>query len=294
MLQGLDAFDETNERSLRMLGRHGSAYASLTMQQADVIIAFGGRFNDRVTGKVDTFAPVAQGQGWIQPKNMNKVVDGRGVHPVLGDVVTNLAALVPLIRSYSVHHNEKMEPQEIIEELDAQTAHRKEDIAIATSDPRVVVTSGGLGIMGFGLPAAIGAKVVVPHKTVVDIDGDASFSMTAMELAITLQYGIGVKVLILNNEFQDLFYETRYSHTTMCSNAEELPAKMKEFLGCDGAKPIMMERVVGKSEHVFPMVVAGKALHEQIMHPSLGTIAKYISGRHTYACCIDSDGDPHP
>ncbi|KAJ3994432.1 thiamine diphosphate-binding protein [Lentinula boryana] len=148
--------------------------------------------------------------------------------------------------------------------------------------------------MGFGLPASIGAKVASPQKMVVDIDGDASFSMTAMELQTASQYGIGVKVLVLNNEFQgmvlqwqDLFYDARYSHTKMtnpdfvrlaqamnvhairCTSAEELPAKMKEFLEYDNSKPVLMECVVEKNEHVFPMVPAGKALHEQFVHPTL-------------------------
>ena len=153
--------------------------------------------------------------------------------------------------------------------------------------------------MGFGLPAAIGAKVAAPQKIVVDIDGDASFSMTAMELATASQYGIGVKVLVLNNEFQgmvlqwqDLFYDKRYSHTKMtnpdfvklaqamgvhairCERAEDLPAKMKEFLEYDNSKPVLFECVVEKDEHVFPMVPAGKALHEQLMHPTLRDLAK--------------------
>lgn len=148
--------------------------------------------------------------------------------------------------------------------------------------------------MGFGLPAAIGAKVAAPEKIVVDIDGDASFSMTAMELATASQYDIGVKVVILNNEFQgmvlqwqDLFYQARYSHTRMTNpdfvklaeamdvhairvhTAAELPAKMKEFLEYDNSKPVLMECLVEKNEHVFPMVPAGKALHEQLLHPSL-------------------------
>jgi acetolactate synthase-1/2/3 large subunit len=143
--------------------------------------------------------------------------------------------------------------------------------------------------MGFGLPSAIGAKVAAPEKIVVDVDGDASFSMTAMELATAAQYGIGVKVLLMNNEFQgmveqwqDLFYEKRYSHTRMTNpdfqklaesmgtkaikveTLEELPAKMKEFLEYDGDKPVLLECIVG-SEHVYPMVPAGKALHEQIV-----------------------------
>ncbi|KAI4524500.1 acetolactate synthase [Schizophyllum commune Loenen D] len=338
-LLGLGAFDETNERSLHMLGMHGSAYANLAMQSADVIIALGARFDDRVTGKVDTFAPAAkaasiQGRGGIihfevQPKNVNKVVEAN--IPVVGDVIANLGAMVPMIEKKSrpewhaqiaswkseypftfvkgdseVGH---MKPQEVIEELDRQVSHKKSDVVISTgvgqhqmwaaqhfrwTNPQQMVTSGGLGTMGFGLPASIGAKVAAPEKTVIDIDGDASFSMTAMELATASQFGIGVKVLVLNNEFQgmvlqwqDLFYENRYSHTRMtnpdfcllaeamgvhairCTNNTELPAKMKEFLEFDGDKPVLMECVVEKNEHVFPMVPAGKALHEQLLHPTL-------------------------
>ncbi|KAG2749801.1 acetolactate synthase [Suillus brevipes Sb2] len=337
-LQGLGAYDETDEKSLHMLGMHGSAYANLAMQQADVIIALGARFDDRVTGKVDTFAPAAraaasQGRGGIihfeiQPKNINKVVNAS--IPVLGDVVSNMAALVPLIRSsprtqwfgdiqewkqkYPFTYvpstsGARSKPQEVIEELDRQTAHKKEDVIITTGvgqhqmwaaqhfrwkTPLSMVTSGGLGTMGFGLPAAVGAKVAAPNKIVVDIDGDASFSMTAMELATASQYNIGVKVLILNNEFQgmvlqwqDLFYESRYSHTRMtnpdfvmlakamhvhairCESTADLPAKMKEFLEYDGSKPVLMECMVETDEHVYPMVPAGKALHEQVLHPIL-------------------------
>jgi len=317
------------------------------MQQADVIIALGARFDDRVTGKLDEFAPVARaaaekGTGGIihfeiQPKNINKVVDA--TVPILGDVVSNLASLVPLIKS-SPRENwfadikkwkaaypfifeasakgERMKPQEAIEELDRQTRERKEDIIVTTGvgqhqmwaaqhfrwrHPRTMVTSGGLGTMGFGLPSAIGAKVAAPEKTVVDIDGDASFSMTAMELATAAQYNIGVKVLILNNEFQgmvqqwqDLFYDSRYSQTEMknpdfvmlaqalgakglrCETIDELPAKMKEFLEYDGSKPIVMECLVETNEHVFPMVAAGKALHEYLLHPKLRNLpASYVS-----------------
>ncbi|KAJ7134265.1 thiamine diphosphate-binding protein [Mycena epipterygia] len=341
-LQGLGAFDETHPKSLHMLGMHGSAYANLAMQQADVIIALGSRFDDRVTGKIDAFAPAARaaaasGRGGIihfeiLPKNINKVVEA--TIPVLGDVVQNMAALLPHVRAsaregwfadinawkakypFTYTPSEagaRMKPQEVVEALDEQCKGRKDDVIISTgvgqhqmwaaqhyrwTHPLSMVTSGGLGTMGFGLPAAIGAKVAQPHKTVVDIDGDASFSMTAMELATASQYGIGVKVLVLNNEFQgmvlqwqDLFYSARYSHTRMtnpdfpalaramgvhairCSTAAELPAKMAEFLAYDNNKPVLMECLVERNEHVFPMVAAGKALHEYILHPSLRTPA---------------------
>ncbi|KAI1788394.1 acetolactate synthase [Ganoderma leucocontextum] len=347
-LQGLGAFDELDEKSLHMLGMHGSAYANLAMQQADVIIALGARFDDRVTGKVDTFAPAAraaalQGRGGIihfeiMPKNVNKIIEAH--IPVLGDVIAGMAVLAPLIKgqprtewfddirewkaNYPFTFNKSaagapMKPQEVIEELDRQTAHMKDEVVISTGvgqhqmwaaqhfrwrTPRSMVTSGGLGTMGFGLPSAIGAKVGAPNKTVVDIDGDASFSMTAMELQTASQYGIGVKVLVLNNEFQgmvqqwqDLFYDGRYAHTRMvnpdfvalaramnvhairCNTAEELPEKMKEFLEYDGSKPVLMECVVDRAEHVFPMVPAGKALHEQILHPTFREA--YTKGNHS-------------
>ncbi|CCO26390.1 acetolactate synthase I/II/III large subunit [Rhizoctonia solani AG-1 IB] len=327
-----------------MLGMHGSAYANLAMQNADVIIALGARFDDRVTGKVDAFAPAAraaaeQKRGGIihfeiQPKNINKVVDASIA--ILGDVTHNLGALVPLIKpspretwfqeikewktKYPFVYDKsepgktKMKPQEVIKELDVQTKDIKHDIILSTGvgqhqmwaaqffrwrSPRSMVTSGGLGTMGFGLPGAIGAKVAAPNKTVIDIDGDASFSMTAMELATAAQFGIGVKVLVLNNEYQgmveqwqDLFYEKRYSHTQMknpdfvklaqamgahairCSSTDELPEKMREFLEYDNNKPVLLECVVSNREHVFPMVVAGKALHEQLLHPKLSEATK--------------------
>jgi len=332
--QGLGCFDERDPKALHMIGMHGSAYSNYAIQEADVLIGLGIRFDDRVTGKTDTFAPAAraaalEGRGGIihfeiQPKNINKIIEADV--PVLGDVVASLAELVPQIQANErtawmerckqmkerypfaftpSQEGQKLKPQEVVRELDRQAeAIGKENVIISTgvgqhqmwacqhyrwTHPRSWVSSGGLGTMGFGLPAAIGAKVGQPDKVVVDIDGDASFSMTAMELATAHQYNIGVKVLLFNNEFQgmveqwqDLFYENRYSHTRMhnpdfvklsesmgakalrCTNLQELPAMMKEFLEYDGTRPIVMECLVS-SEHVYPMVPAGKALHEQIV-----------------------------
>ncbi|KAJ7243719.1 DHS-like NAD/FAD-binding domain-containing protein [Mycena rebaudengoi] len=283
ILQGLGAFDETHPKSLHILGMHGSAYANLAMQQANVILALGARFDDRVTGEVDAFVPearaaAAQGCGGIihfeiLPENINKVVEA---------TIPDMAALVQDIRAapreawfadinlwkekypFSYTPSEvgaRIKPQEVMEELDAQCKMRKGNMIVST----------GVGQHQI-LSAAIGAKVAAPHKIVVDIDGDASFSMTAMELATASQYNISVKVLVLNNEFQgmvlqwqDLFYEARYSHTRMtnpdlmllaramgvyairCETAADLPAKMAEFLAYDNSKPVLMECLVERN-----------------------------------------------
>lgn len=148
--------------------------------------------------------------------------------------------------------------------------------------------------MGFGLPSALGAKVAAPNKTVIDIDGDASFSMTAMELATASQFNIGVKVMVMNDGYQgmvtqweDMFYNRRHLHSRMInpdfvqfarsmgvhairvSSASELPEKMKEFLDYDRDRPVLLDCVIESHQHLYPLVPPGKALHKQILHPAL-------------------------
>lgn len=334
-LQGLGAFDELDDKALHMLGMHGSAYANMAMQSADVIVALGARFDDRVTGNIAKFAPeakaaAAEGRGGIvhlevMPKNINKVV--QATEAVEGDVAANLRRLLPLVearsmadradwfgqiadwkRRWPLSHYERegamVKPQTVIEELSRLTADRKHETLISTGvgqhqmwtaqhfrwrHPRTMITSGGLGTMGFGLPAAIGAKVARPDALVVDIDGDASFNMTMTELATASQFGIGVKVVVLNNEeqgmvtqWQNLFYEDRYAHTHQINpdylklaesmrvpaRRVEKPDEVKSGLRwlIDSEGPALLEVVTDKKVPVLPMVPAGSALHEFLVY----------------------------
>ena len=338
-LQGLGGFDELDPKSLHMLGMHGSAYANMAMQEADLIIALGARFDDRVTGSVPRFAPQArkaaeEGRGGIihfdiLPKNINKVV--QATEAVEGDVSSNLALLLPHVESRSLEQRKEwfgqidawkerfpwayekesgpdsmIKPQTAIQMLSDLTAHRKDDTIIATGvgqhqmwaaqhfrwrKPRTMITSGGSGTMGYGLPAAIGAKVAEPNKLVIDIDGDASFLMTQTELGTAAQFNIGVKVIVLNNEeqgmvtqWQSLFYNDRFAHTHQrnpdfikLSEAMYVPARrttklatLKEDLQWliegSGEGPAFLEIVTDQKVPVLPMVPGGSALHEFLVY----------------------------
>jgi acetolactate synthase-1/2/3 large subunit len=321
-LLGLGAFDEHDPKALNMLGMHGSAYANYAVQDCDCLIAVGARFDDRVTGNLATFAPHAKIIHIdIDPSSISKTVDVDV--PVIGDAKLSLEMMLPHLeyrdrttwfstinawkKRYPFKYlddSAKAKPQYVIEEIHRQSNGE----AIITTGvgqhqmwaaqfyrwrfPRQMITSGGLGTMGYGLPSALGAALGAPGKTVIDIDGDASFLMTCYELATLAEYNIPVKVAILNNDFQgmikqwqDLFYEKRYSQSLM-KNPDF--AKMAESFGCRGIRcehksdvskvvgemlnhkgPVVVDFVVEPNEHVYPMVPSGKGLHEM----ELGTLA---------------------
>ena len=333
-LQGLGAFDELDDKSLHMLGMHGSAYANMAIQEADLIIALGARFDDRITGNLSKFAPAAkaaaaEGRGGIihfeiMPKNINKVV--QATEAVEGDVITNLAQLIPHINACPERPewfgqisdwkqrfpwayekegvNGRIKPQTVMATLSKLTEPMKQNTVITTGvgqhqmwaaqhyrwrHPRSMITSGGLGTMGYGLPAAIGAKVARPDALVIDIDGDASFSMTLTELSTAAEFNIGVKIVVLNNEeqgmvtqWQTLFFEDRFSHTHQrnadfvklghamgiqadrVAKPDELEKKLKWLLETDG--PALLEVVTDQKVPVLPMVPSGCALHEFLVY----------------------------
>jgi len=335
-LQGLGAFDEMDPKALHMLGMHGSAFANMAMQEADLILALGARFDDRITGKISGFAPAARAAAAenrggivhfeIMPKNINKII--QATEAVEGDVVANLERLMPQLDiikdrpewfgqinawkkqfpwAYEKETPEGLiKPQTVVAKLSDLTDHMKDKTVITTGVgqhqmwaaqhyrwrfPRTMITSGGLGTMGFGLPAAIGAKVGRPEALVIDIDGDASFSMTLTELSTAAEFNVGVKVVILNNEeqgmvtqWQSLFYQDRFSHTHQ-KNADfvklgeamgvkadrvlkpsELEAKLKWLLFESGDGPALLEVVTDQKVPVLPMVPGGSALHEFLVY----------------------------
>ncbi|CAI4035582.1 hypothetical protein SMKI_13G2320 [Saccharomyces mikatae IFO 1815] len=331
-LQGLGSFDQEDPKSLDMLGMHGCATANLAIQNADLIIAVGARFDDRVTGNISKFAPearraAAEGRGGIihfevSPKNINKVVQTQIA--VEGDATTNIEKMMSKIfpvkersewfdqinkwkKKYPYAFmketpGSKIKPQTVIKKLSKIANDTGRHVIVTTGvgqhqmwaaqhwtwkNPRTFITSGGLGTMGYGLPAAIGAQVAKPESLVIDIDGDASFNMTLTELSSAVQAGTPVKILVLNNEeqgmvtqWQSLFYEHRYSHTHQLNpdfvkladamglkglrvkKQEELDAKLKEFVSTKG--PVLLEVEVDKKIPVLPMVAGGSGLDEFI------------------------------
>ena len=327
-LMGLGSFPGSDPLWLGMLGMHGTYYANMAISHCDLLLAMGVRFDDRVTGTIETFAAKAKiVQIDVDPSSINKnvAVD----LPIIGDTQTVLKDLIKFLDEHNYTH-EASERQEWLDQIAEwkekvpltycqngkvikpqfviETLHKliKGDAIITTEvgqhqmwtaqffpfdKPNTLVTSGGLGTMGFGLPAAIGVKCAFPDKQVVDIAGDGSIQMNIQELATAAQYKINVKIVLLNNEFlgmprqwQELFYEKRYSHTDMtyapdfvklaeafgivglrATKPEEVESVLKEGLALD--KPVLMDFRVSREECVYPMVHPG----DSISNMSLGS-----------------------
>ncbi len=318
-LLGLGCFPETDPLALKMLGMHGTVYANYAIQNSDLIIAVGARFDDRVTGKIDTFAPHAKIIHIdIDPASISKSI--RVDVPVVGDAKHILEELLrhvkPVDRSpwlaqiaewkkkhplvYDRTCVDGIMPQYVIEQICAAT---KGEAVIVTevgqhqmwtaqwythTKPRHFISSGGLGTMGFGFPAAIGAQIGRPEAIVFDISGDGSFQMNIQELATIAANKVPVKIAILNNGFlgmvrqwQQLFYKKRYSGTVLKGNPDFV--KVAEAYGVKGMRvtrpeevrsaldeaiahpgPVLMDFIICPEENVFPMVPAGEAIDRMI------------------------------
>jgi len=323
-LMGLGAFPAPHEQWLGMLGMHGTRAANYAMDEADLIVGVGVRFDDRVTGKLSEFAPRAKFIHIdVDPAEISKNVPAH--IPIVGDAKNVLSRLVTEYRALSADRSRLEDWWQRIEGWRAQYPLRYEDTtdseirpqfavqavyqatggeAIVTSDvgqhqmwtaqyydfpePRRWINSGGLGTMGFGLPAAMGAAVGCPDKTVVCIAGDGSIQMNAQELATCSQNGIPVKVVILNNgylgmvrQWQELFWDKRYSQVDMGSFPDFV--KLAEAHGATGIRltdkstlvddlkaaiategPVVVDVRVTAEENVYPMIPAGQAARDMV------------------------------
>lgn len=320
-LMGLGAFPSDHPLSLGMLGMHGTVYANHAIMESDLIIAVGARFDDRVTGRLDAFAPHAKVIHIdIDPASISKNV--KVDIPIVGDAknvlsqileeideskklpdtaewlrtVENLKKKYPLVYKDTA---DSIKPQYVIEQLYELTGG---DAIITTEvgqnqmwaaqwykykKPRTFISSGGLGTMGFGFPAAIGAKIGCPDMQVFDIAGDGSIQMNIQELATCVSNKINVKVIILNNgylgmvrQWQELFYKKRYAYTALYNpdfvklaesyGAVGIRVTKKEDVRKALEKAIEMDNVVfvdihiEPEENVFPMVPAGEAINRMI------------------------------
>ena len=322
-LMGLGCYPESQSNSLGMLGMHGTWYANMAVTECDLLVAIGARFDDRVTGRLDGFSPKSKKIHIdIDPACISKnvAVDT----PIVGDVKNILPKLDQKLQKMDApetsdwwetinrwkeehplrvpQRDNVITPQYMVRKISEAT----NGDAIVASDvgqhqmwaaqhyqfnyPRSWINSGGLGTMGYGFPAAVGAAVSKPDRTVVCITGDGGFQMTAYELATAVEYNIPVKVAIMNNNFlgmvrqwQQLFYDKRYSYSNMkpgnpdfvkmaesygavglrAENPDELESVLKQAMEIND-KPVVMDIVVEEQENCYPMVPAGAALYEMI------------------------------
>ena len=322
-LMGLGSFPGNHPLSLGMLGMHGTYWANMAVMEADLLIAVGSRFDDRVTGKIEAFAPQAKIIHIdIDPTSISKNV--RVDLPIVGDCKRILSKILSLLEKeeidsfkagldkwhhqidkfkaiHSMNYEQKgmIKPQYVIEAIYELT---KGEAIISTEvgqnqmwtaqyfpfvKPRTLLTSGGLGTMGYGFPAAMGAQAAFPNKLVIDISGDGSFQMNSQELATVVQYHLPVKVVILNNgylgmirQWQEFFYGKRYASSSLEGFSPDF-VKLAEAYGAVGLRankpeevlpvlkkafsipePVIIDFEVDPEENVYPMVPAGEALNQ--------------------------------
>ena len=339
-VMGLGAFPGTHPLCMGMLGMHGTYCANMAMHEADLLIAVGARFDDRVTGKLSEFSPRARVIHIdIDPTSIKKNVHAH--IPIVGDVKTVLRELVNVLSSldgdpdsvkaqrrpwlrqvhawaaehplaYQQEGKKQTKPQYVIEKAYELTRHK----AIVVTDvgqhqmwaaqyfkgaaQRTFLTSGGLGTMGFGFPAALGAQKAYPNKTVLCITSEGSFQMNLQELAVAAIHKLPVKVVLLNNQFhgmvrqwQDLFYDGRYASSDLgaipdfvklaeaygilglhSDGPADVEAVLKEGLRHKG--PVLMNFAIDRFENCYPMIPAGGAQHEMVLEdpPQLKTARK--------------------
>ncbi len=326
-LMGKGAFDENHPLALGMLGMHGTAYANFAVSECDLLIAVGARFDDRVTGKLDEFASRAKVIHIdIDPAEVGK--NRAPEVPIVGDVRKVLIDLLSRCQEVGdgvapnqtqewlhrinrwqedyplvvPHHTDSMSPQEVIVELSRQAPqayyttdvgqHQMWSAQFLKNGPRRWISSAGLGTMGYGMPAAMGAKVALPNEEVICISGDASFQMNLQELGTLAQYGINVKTIIINNgwqgmvrQWQQAFFGERYSSSNMeggkpdfellakaygikaitIRSRDELKDAIAEMLAHNG--PVLVDAHVTKDENCYPMVAPGKSNSQMIGLP---------------------------
>ena len=326
-LLGIGALPTDHLLNLGMPGMHGMAYASLAIDRSDLVIALGARFDDRVTGRLSDFAPGAKIIHFdVDPSEFNKNVVADA--PVLGDLKASLRALNQRVNS-NVHldwiretdrlraehpslfirKSDVLLPQQVLKELSEET--NGESIIVTGvgqhqmwaaqhygyKEPNSLITSGGSGAMGFEVPAALGAKVGRPEKTVWSIAGDGGFQMTLCDLATAVENNIDVKYAILNNgslgmvrQWQDFFYDKDFFSTIYSKNPdfvklaeaygirgirvtkqEEVAGAIQEAMETPG--PVVVDFVVKEDEFVFPMIPAGESVHEMLEEPEAEGVA---------------------
>lgn len=325
-LMGLGGFPAPHELWLGMLGMHGTFRANMAMGSTDLLIAIGARFDDRVTGKLDEFAPSAKIIHIdIDPTSISKNV--KVDIPIVGDCKDAIKKLLQLVKESPIEDLEKarkpwldqiqkwketyplayeqkddmIKPQYVVEKL-YELSEGKAIIATEVGqnqmwaaqyyhffEPRTLLTSGGLGTMGYGLPAAIGAQAAFPDRLVIDVAGDGSIQMCIQEMITAVENNLPVKVAILNNQYlgmvrqwQQLFYEKNYCSTCLkiapdfvklaeaygalglrAHKPDEVEAIIRE--GFASPKPVIMDFVVNPEECVYPMVPAGAAMTEMLL-----------------------------